>query len=420
MTRQHETVTLLPAEKLLRELLLNCREYMQKSQISSAFGLEMWITGGWVRDRLLGIPCSDIDIALSTMTGEQFSYFLTEFFKQNEEQYNQRAAELGVQNTRLTGFHTTKKNLSKSKELETTIGRVFGLDLDLLNLRKEVYEDNSRIPEMEFGTAEEDAFRRDATVNTLFFNLDEQQVVDFTGKGLSDLAAGIIRTPLEPRRTFMDDPLRVLRLIRIGSKLRYAIDEETKKWMKHQDVHTALNTKVSCERIGIEVFKIMKQPTPQVAFHLLFEANLYIPVFLRFGPSLRQALQNKLPAQDPGQPWPSTWPRAYQTLAILINDNISGLGRMVQSEERVECLWVMAAYAPIAGLRHDMLQKAICKATDAVNARAQISKLLRSSLRNTDSIRTTIALVSNSHPESPPARSSVGMAIRAWGTTWRL
>ncbi|KAI5861926.1 putative poly(A) polymerase [Durotheca rogersii] len=418
MTRQHGTITLLPAEKLLRELLLNCREHMQKSQIASAFGLEMWITGGWVRDRLLGIPCSDIDIALSTITGEQFSHSLTEFFEQNKEQYQQRAAELGVQDTRLTGFHTTKKNLGKSKKLETTIGRVFGLDLDLLNLRKEVYEDNSRTPEMEFGTAEEDAFRRDATVNTLFFNLDKQEVVDLTKKGLDDMAAGIIRTPLEPRQTFTDDPLRVLRLIRIGSKLGYTVDEETKKWMKDQDIHTALDGKVSRERIGIEVFKIMKQPNPQVAFHLLFEANLYTLVFLRSEPSLRQALLNKLPAQDPGQPWPSTWPRAYQTLAMLIDNNVSGLGRMVQSEERVENLWVMAAYAPIAELRHDMLKKVVDEATDAVKATSKISKLLESSLRNMDSINATVALASD--PERPAARSTVGMAIRAWGSTWRL
>ncbi|KAH9993924.1 putative poly(A) polymerase [Xylariaceae sp. FL0662B] len=418
MARQNETITLLPAERLLRQLLLDCREHMRKSQIASASDLEIWITGGWVRDRLLGIPCSDIDIALSTMTGGQFGRFLADYFKQNEKQYQQRAANLGVQDTRFSGFHTTKMNLGKSKKLETTIGRVFGLDLDLLNLRKEVYEDNSRVPEMEYGTAKEDAFRRDATVNSLFFDMDKQQVFDFTRKGLDDMAARIIRTPLDPRQTFMDDPLRVLRLIRIGSKLEFTIDEETKKWMKDQDIHIALDAKVSRERIGIEVFKIMKQPNPQVAFNLFFEINLYTPVFLRLDPSFRQVLQSRLPAQDPGQPWPSTWPRAYHGLSLLINDNTSSLGKMIQSEENVEHLWIMAAYAPIAGLRHDMLKEAVDEATNAVKATSKISKLLESSLRNTDSIRATVALV-NTHPKSP-ARSSVGMAIRAWGTSWRL
>ncbi|KAM3558490.1 hypothetical protein MY1884_003951 [Beauveria asiatica] len=109
-----------------------------------------------------------------------------------------------------------KKNAIMSKKLETAGGRLFGLDVDLVNLRKEVYDGQTRNPDMEFGTAQEDAFRRDATVNALFYNLKKQQVVDPTGRGLKDLDAKIMRRPLDPMQTFMDDPLRVLRLIRVG------------------------------------------------------------------------------------------------------------------------------------------------------------------------------------------------------------
>lgn len=57
---------------------------------------------------------------------------------------------------------------------------------------------------MQFGTPEQDAFRRDFTINALFYNLNEGAVEDFTGRGLDDLRSGIIRTPLPPKETFMD------------------------------------------------------------------------------------------------------------------------------------------------------------------------------------------------------------------------
>ncbi|RDA93059.1 hypothetical protein CP533_0729 [Ophiocordyceps camponoti-saundersi (nom. inval.)] len=420
MTSRDGTISLLPAEKLLRELLLGCRAHIQKSGLAAANDLEMWITGGWVRDRLLGIPCSDVDIALSTMTGSQFGEALTEFFNLEENNsYRDQASDLEIDTSSIfTGFHTTKQNLRKSKNLETTIGKVFGLDVDLVNLRKEVYDDDSRTPIMEFGTAEEDAFRRDATVNSLFFNLDTQQVVDLTTRGLKDMAAGIIRTPLEPHKTFMDDPLRVLRLIRIGSKLGYTVEEATKSSMADTDIHTALCAKVSRERVGIEVFKMMRQPNPQFALQSLFEADLYHAVFLERNSAIRETLQERLPSQEAKRPWPMTWPRAYKLLARLLADESSELGRMLHAHESVECLWLMAAYAPIGELRQEMLKKAVAAAAESIKATNKHIKLLDNAMRNMNSVRDTIALV-DGQQDKLPARSSVGMAIRAWGDTWR-
>ncbi|KAF4493597.1 Poly A polymerase, head domain [Fusarium agapanthi] len=84
----------------------------------------------------------------------------------------------------LMAFIQPRRTSTSQKKLETPVGRVFGLDLDLVNLRKEVHDDNCRTPEMEFGTAEEDAFRRDATANALFFDLQNRKVADFTRRGL--------------------------------------------------------------------------------------------------------------------------------------------------------------------------------------------------------------------------------------------
>ncbi|KAH7216847.1 poly(A) polymerase [Fusarium oxysporum] len=183
---QATTIDLLPAEELLRDLLLECRQQLATPE------LEVWITGGW-----------------------------------NEASYQQRALDLGIEFKKFNGFHSTKKNLDKSKKLETA----------------EVYDGDCRTPETEFGTAEDDAFRRDATANALFFDLQNRKVADFTRRGLDDLEAGIMRTPLEPRQTFLDGPLRVLRLIRIGSKLGFTLDPEALSCIKEHEIHVALDEK---------------------------------------------------------------------------------------------------------------------------------------------------------------------------------
>ncbi|KPI38966.1 CCA tRNA nucleotidyltransferase, mitochondrial [Cyphellophora attinorum] len=142
-------------------------------------GLVMRWTGGWVRDKLLGVPSVDIDVALSTMTGMQFGEALQAYMAEHGKQYEEEAEAQGFK-ADLKGLHKIAANPDKSKHLETITTKMFGIDVDFVNLRKEVYADDSRNPQMEFGTAEEDAMRRDATVNALFFNLDTQDVEDFT------------------------------------------------------------------------------------------------------------------------------------------------------------------------------------------------------------------------------------------------
>jgi tRNA nucleotidyltransferase/poly(A) polymerase len=79
---------------------------------------------------------------------------------------------------------------------------------------------------MTFGTAEEDSLRRDLTINALFYNINTGEVEDFTNKGLEDLKAGIIRTPLGPEQTFKDDPLRILRVFRFAARYEFSCDPE--------------------------------------------------------------------------------------------------------------------------------------------------------------------------------------------------
>ena len=101
--------------------------------------------------------------------------------------------------------------------------------VDLVNLRSEKYTEDSRVPVIEIGTPEEDAYRRDLTINSLFYNINESKVEDLANKGVQDLKDGVIRTPMEPFKTFIDDPLRILRAIRFANRFNFKIVPEIVK-----------------------------------------------------------------------------------------------------------------------------------------------------------------------------------------------
>lgn len=257
-----QSIPLNPVEAQLKGLLVDVAEYINKSQEAAEVEKEgknvnepvilRW-AGGWVRDKLLGTESHDIDVAINNMTGEAFALRLRDYC--DADPAHREKHSIGPQD--VGNLHKIARNPDKSKHLETTTIKLFGLDVDFVNLRKETYTEDSRNPQVEFGTAEEDALRRDATVNALFYNLHTGKVEDFTG-GMMDMDRKLIRTPLEPLQTFMDDPLRVLRLIRFASRLGFTIDEEAKSVMGDERVLEALKLKISRERIGVELEKMLK------------------------------------------------------------------------------------------------------------------------------------------------------------------
>jgi tRNA nucleotidyltransferase (CCA-adding enzyme) len=246
------TIELTAQEARLKALLLDVSRYIDETQRASDESVVLRWAGGWVRDKLLGIESHDIDTAINTMTGEAFSSKIVELCDKSEIVKKHALSPADVGN-----LHKIAANPEKSKHLETTTIRLLGFDVDFVNLRKETYTEDSRNPQMEFGTAEEDAVRRDATINALFYNLNSGQVEDFTG-GLADMESKLIKTPLEPFQTFMDDPLRVLRLIRFASRLQFTIDAEAEQAMGDRRVLDALRLKISRERVGVEIEKMLR------------------------------------------------------------------------------------------------------------------------------------------------------------------
>ena len=243
------SISLTEQEVLLQRLLL---EVAQKAQRPDGIKIpQLRFTGGWVRDKLLGSTSPDIDIGIDNMTGYDFGDIIKDYLVRDD-------VRATFPPDVIRGLTRIRANPEKSKHLETGHTTILGLDIDLVNLRKETYTADSRNPVMEFGSPEEDALRRDATVNALFYNLQTSQVEDFTGRGLQDLAQKLIKTPLSPLQTFKDDPLRALRAVRFASRLGFKIAEEDMAAMSDSSIRLALRVKISRERVGIEVFKMLK------------------------------------------------------------------------------------------------------------------------------------------------------------------
>lgn len=246
---------------------------------------EARIAGGWVRDKLLGLPSHDLDVSLSSMTGHHFALFLKAYLESEVFPRTPLAREMqeaAPSHARISHIGKIAANPEQSKNLETATARVLGFDLDFVNLRKEVYEGTHRIPIMSFGTPLEDAMRRDMTVNALFYNVHTAAIEDWTQHGLADLRDGIVRTPMDPTATFTDDPLRILRCVRFGSRFGYAIHPDILAALAApaSPLHAALASKVSRERIGIEVDKMLSGRDPRYALQLLAQLQLYWVVFM--------------------------------------------------------------------------------------------------------------------------------------------
>ena len=153
-----------------------------------------------------------------------------------------------------------------------------GDEIEFVGARKESYRRESRKPIVENGTLEDDQLRRDFTINAMAFSLMPDsfgELVDPFG-GVRDLAAGIIRTPLDPDTTYSDDPLRMLRAVRFAAKLstpeqEFKIVPESMESMRRMAGRLSI---LSVERITEELTKMMATPRPSMAFRLMDEGCL--------------------------------------------------------------------------------------------------------------------------------------------------
>jgi len=202
-------------------------------------GYQAYLVGGCVRDLLLKIKPQDWDIATNAKPEEVQRLFKKTILV---------GAKFGVVIVRMR---------HKNYEVAT-----FRTDLD--------YKDGRHPFSVKFSSAEEDAKRRDFTINGLFYDPIANQVIDFVG-GEQDLKKGIIRAIGEPERRFSEDKLRMLRAVRFSARFNFPIEPKTKSAIKS---HAQEILEVSPERIREELEMIFTQKNPDMALELMDELGL--------------------------------------------------------------------------------------------------------------------------------------------------
>lgn len=208
----------------------------------------VYIVGGYVRDLLMKRTAStDID-------------FVTE--QSGIELAQTVAADIDPK-LKISVFKTYGTAMIKYKDLE----------LEFVGARKESYTENSRKPEVEGGTLEDDQKRRDFTINAMAISLNKTNFGELIDpfNGVEDLQKGILRTPLEPAQTYSDDPLRMMRAVRFASTLNFVIEEKSLNAIKQEAERIKI---VSMERIMVEFNKIMMSKKPSVGLGLMEETGL--------------------------------------------------------------------------------------------------------------------------------------------------
>lgn len=215
------------------------------TRVVDRMGVEAYVVGGYVRDYYLYRPSSDIDVVV-VGSGVAVAEEL--------------AKELGA---KVTIFKTYGTAMLRWRDTE----------VEFVGARKESYTPESRNPQVEPGTLEDDQRRRDFTINAMAWSVNGDrfgELVDPFG-GMEDLEDCIIRTPCEPDKTFSDDPLRMMRAVRFASQLGFDIDDDTFNGICRQAERIKIITK---ERINVELNKILASPAPSIGLTLMHNSGL--------------------------------------------------------------------------------------------------------------------------------------------------
>ncbi len=225
--------------------------FRQIARLAREQGVDAYVVGGYVRDHYLRRPSTDIDVVV---VGSGVAL----------------AEALGRElHTKVSVFKTFGTAMLRTRD---------GVEVEFVGARRESYSRDSRKPQVEAGTLEDDQRRRDFTINALAWSLSEErfgELVDPFG-GMEDLEDCLIRTPCDPDITFSDDPLRMMRGVRFAAQLGFMIDDETFEAIRRNADRIAI---VSRERIAVELNKIVLSPVPSMGFELLERSGLLERIF---------------------------------------------------------------------------------------------------------------------------------------------
>ncbi len=249
-----------------------------------SLGFPVFAVGGYVRDRLLNRSSKDLDI-VCLGSGIELA-------------------------TAVASQLHPRPRLSIFKRFGTAMLKHQDLEVEFVGARKESYRHDSRKPTVEEGSLQDDQNRRDFTINALAVSLNEDNFGELIDpfNGIQHLSQKKLITPLDPAKTFSDDPLRMMRAVRFASQLNFEIDPVTFEAIKKYKGRLSI---ISMERIITELNKIVLSNPPSKGFKLLFDSGLlgeFFPEMVKLqGVEIREGKGHK--------------DNFYHTLEVL--DNIS-------------------------------------------------------------------------------------------------
>jgi len=217
-------------------------------------GFEAYVVGGAIRDLLMDKPAYDWDFTTNARPEKIQQIFENSF-------YDNKFGTVGV-----AGKHLKKQFRLKDDEIDDK--SVF----EITTFRSESgYSDRRRPDKVSWGdNLEEDLARRDFTINAIAFKLKNYQIID-PFKGREDLKKRLIRTVGNPNKRFSEDALRMMRAIRIGAQLGFAIEKKT---LKAINKNSHLIEKIANERIRDELFKLLSSDYPKQGILLMHSSGL--------------------------------------------------------------------------------------------------------------------------------------------------
>jgi poly(A) polymerase len=238
-------------------------------------GFVGYLVGGCVRDLLLGREPKDFDVVTNATPGEVKRIF--------------RNCRLIGRRFRLAHIHFQDEIIEvatfrsqASNDPEPELKEANETDHRQRHPRMLKNEDGMILRDNVYGTPEEDALRRDFTINSLSYNIVDFSIIDYTG-GLADLNAGIIRTIGDPAVRFQEDPVRMLRAVRFAAQLAFTIEKNTRKALV-----AAADTIVRAapSRLYEEMLKLLLSGEGAKCYELLRQTGLFAALFPDFSSRL--------------------------------------------------------------------------------------------------------------------------------------
>ena len=274
-----------------------------------------YLVGGSVRDLILGRRPKDFDIGT-----DAHPYQIKRLFRNCwiiGRRFRLAHVRFGTKNIEVATFRRqlSAEEIAAANAAPIAEHAIPADESDPPGHSRLVHRDNS------FGTPEEDAFRRDFTVNALFYDIGTFSVIDYTG-GLDDLRAKVMRCIGDPNERFQEDPVRMLRAVSMAARLDFSIDPPSEAAIEK---HRAEIAKAAPARLLEELYKLLRAGAGERAFRMLAERRLLEPIAAQLQARSGDALWRSLGALDAYRKRFEGTPEAL-TNAILLGSLIVPLG----------------------------------------------------------------------------------------------